>query len=163
MEPTVPMPCGAGHDHAPQASAMPAAETRPPKTSRPIEAGVVRVPLAMPNGAADLSARADMSAVGSPWGAVDAEPLYPRLERGALETEAGGGPLRTSENPVGLVQRSENGFALRRLERGGAPGRPNRATAELRHGHAKCGSARQDDGALDRVFELAHVSRPGIA
>src|SRR3989442_13934967 len=117
----------------------------------------------MPNDDAGLSARADRSALGSRWGLVDAEPLYPRLERGALETQAGGGPVRTSQPPVGLVQRSENGFALRRLERGGAPGRPHRATAELRHGHAKGGPARQDDGALDRVLELAHVSRPGIA
>src|SRR5437870_13920112 len=106
---------------------------------------------------------ADMSAVGSRRGAIDAELLYPRLERGALEAQAGGGPLRTSEHPVGLVQRAENGLALRRLERGGAAGRPDRASAELRHGHAKAGTARLDDGALDGVLVLAHVSRPGIA
>src|SRR5205823_5076772 len=105
---------------------------------------------------------ADMSAVGSRRGAIDAELLYPRLERGALEAQAGGGPLRTSEHPVGLAQRAENGLALRCLERGGAR-RRDRATAELRPGHAKGGPARQDDGALDGVLELPHVSRPGIA
>src|SRR5438876_10596631 len=106
---------------------------------------------------------ADMSAVGSRRGAIDAELLYPRLERGALEAQAGGGPLRTSEHPVGLAQRAENGLALRCLERGGAPRRRDRATAQLRPGHAKGGPARQDDGALDGVLELPHVSRPGIA
>src|SRR2546428_10893250 len=117
----------------------------------------------MPNDDADPSARADMSAAGSRRGALDAELLNPRLERRALEAQAGGGPVRTSEHPVGLVQRAENGLALRRLERGGAAGRRDRATAELRHGYAKGGPARQDDSALDRVLELPHVSRPGIA
>src|SRR5438876_2269562 len=106
---------------------------------------------------------ADMSAVGSRRGAIDAELLYPRLERGALEAQAGGGPLRTSEHPVGLAQRPENGVALRRFERGSGAGRRERATPELRHGYAKGGPVRQDDGALDRVLELPHVSRPGIA
>src|SRR5205807_1305966 len=113
-----------------------------------------RLPLAMPNDDAELSARADRSAVGSRRGAIDAELLYPRLERGALETQAGSSPVRTSEHPVALVQRAENGLALRCLERGGAAGRRDRTTAELRHGYAKGGPARQDDGALDRVLEL---------
>jgi len=57
---------------------------------------------------------------GSRPGQIDAELLYPRLKRGALETQAGSGPLRTSEHPVALVQRAENRLALRRLERGSA-------------------------------------------
>src|SRR5437870_4936363 len=104
-----------------------------------------------------------MSAVGSRPGPIDTELLYPRLKRGALETEAGGGPLRTSEHPVALVQRPENRFALRRLERCSAGRRRHRAIAELRHEHAKGGPGRQDDGTLDRVLELPHVARPAIA
>src|SRR5205807_8602867 len=105
---------------------------------------------------------ADMSAVGSRPGPIDTELLYPRLKRGALETQAGGGPLRTSQHPVALVQRAENRLALRRLERCSAGRRREGAIAELRHGYAKGEPRRQDDGALDRVLELPHVSRPAI-
>src|SRR5207245_8396305 len=103
-----------------------------------------------------------MSAVGSRPGPIDTELLYSRLKRGALETQAGGGPLRTSEHPVALVQRAENRLALRCLERCGAGRRRDRAIAELRHEHAKGRPGRQDDGALDRVLELPHVAWPGI-
>src|SRR5438876_3185404 len=96
---------------------------------------------------------ADMSAVGSRRGAIDAELLYPGLKRRALEAQAGGGPLRTSEHPVGLVQRAENRLALRRLERCNTGKRSDRAIPEFRYGHAEGGAGGQDDGTFDRVLE----------
>src|SRR5205809_820645 len=83
--------------------------------------------------------------------------------RGPRPSRPGPGrPLRTSQHPVALVQRAENRLALRRLERCSAGRRREGAIAELRHGYAKGEPRRQDDGALDRVLELPHVSRPAI-
>ena len=73
--------------------------------------------LAMPNHHDDMPALADMSAGPLRPGPIDTELVYPRLKRGALEAQAGGGALRTSEHPVALVQCTENRLAFRRLER----------------------------------------------
>src|SRR6476660_6903062 len=104
-----------------------------------------------------------LTPAGSHPGPVDTELLDPRLKRRPLQAKAGGGPLRTSEHPVALVQRTENRLALRRLEGRRAGSRRGRAIAELRHDHAKGGSRRQDDGALHRILELPNISRPPIA
>src|SRR5207244_370434 len=90
-----------------------------------------RVPLAMPNDEADMSALANMSA-GRSRGPIDAQLLYPRLERGALETQARGSSVRTSEHPVALGQRAENRIALRHLGRG----RAGKGRTRRRTGHA---------------------------
>src|SRR5438093_11137359 len=145
-----------------KATAVPAAQDEGTARRAPHIEARASSRLAMPNHHDDMSALADMSAVGSRPGPIDTELLYPRLKRGALETQAGGGPLRTSQHPVALVQRAENRLALRRLERCSAGRRREGAIAELRHGYAKGEPRRQDDGALDRVLELPHVSRPAI-
>src|SRR2546425_8701798 len=98
------MSCGAGHDHTPEATAVPAAEEvkRPPH----LEARA-----SSPAGDAERRRRhvgGCRHVVSSRRGPSDAQLLCARLERGALETQADGGSARTSEHPAALVQRARS-------------------------------------------------------
>src|SRR5262245_30222110 len=106
-----------------------------------------------------MSARAEISAPDpSGAGTADLELAHARLQGRALQAEAPGRPPRTSEHPVGLAECPQDGLALGRLERD-ARERGHGGAAEFRHRHAQDRSARQDDGALDGVLELAYVAR----
>src|SRR5262249_14766057 len=115
---------------------------RPPGAMRAPEAPFTsrlgpRLALAMPNHHDEMSALADISAAGLRRGPLDTELLHPRLKRGALEAQPAGGTLWPPEHPVALVQRADNSFALRRLERHAAGRLHHRTIAELRLEHAK--------------------------
>src|SRR4029453_7024824 len=100
--------------------------------------------------------------LGAPLG--DAVPAHLGVERGAAESQEGGGGLLVhsrrlegaeDRRPLDLLQRSRGGRGRRRRRLG-----PQRFRQVAQ---ADLGAARDEDGALDGVLELAHVSRPGVA
>jgi len=92
-QPTVPMSCDAGHDQPTRGNCR-AGRPGDGTVRRPCHIELrARVPLAMPNGDADMSALADMSAA-HPVDRSAAQLLYLQSDRGALETQAAGGSVR---------------------------------------------------------------------
>src|SRR5262245_38407147 len=116
--------------------------------------------------------------------ARNAELLDPAAQRTGIEAEDRGGAARAGDDPVGVPQDGDNVVALHGLQagqglargwwggRGGGSGalRPGSCFggARLRRRGQQVGrdfqrrAGRQDDGALQHVFQLADVARPGV-
>ena len=85
------------------------------------------------------------------------------MESGPLHSQAGSGTLGAGDLPVGGLKSLLDVFALD-LEQGrGTRGLRSLGDVEFRQGHAEDGAGRENDSAFHEVFELADVSRPGIA
>src|SRR5271169_5316120 len=80
-----------------------------------------------------------------------------RLKSGSLDAEAGCGALWASEDPAGFAKDSEDMVAFGGFEgfRGACLGIGG--FAKLREGNLKRGTLREDDGALDEIFEFADI------
>ncbi len=110
----------------------------------------------MPNDDDDMSAIADMSAAHAvdrampsfcmrAWSVVRLRPRRMAAPRGPPSTQ--------------LLSCSARRIASRSVA-SSVVAPVDGATAELRREHAKGGPVCQGDGALDRILELPHVSRP---
>src|SRR5262249_25656167 len=99
----------------------------------------------------------------------DAELLHPATERARVHVQHARGALRSVDPPAGSLEDRDDVLTLDLVERlrigrglfrgDGCPGGTGRnglwRNLEVR-------TARQDDGALDHVLELAHVPGPGV-
>src|SRR5207245_2147745 len=113
--------------------------------------------------------------LGLNW-AADTEFAHARLERSALHAKERSGAAGSGDAPLSLPQGAEDVLALGFLERGdgrgnceGCQGGRGRGAfgdgsggLELGERDAKVFPRREQDGALDEVFEFADVAGPGI-
>ena len=146
-----PLNSAAALPSEPRASVA-AARARSCRTWAPIRASAGR-------SATRRTATEPAQAVGAP----DAELLHARLERRPLEAQPRRGAVRAAEDPVGLAQRRAGWLRARWPRAYRRPQGPASGPRNSGDRHAERAPGAQDDGALDRVLELAHVPGPGVA
>src|SRR5689334_7311550 len=88
--------------------------------------------------------------------------LHSVLKRGPLHSKPGCGPVRSSNYPIHLFQRSQNMLSFRSLKRLDIAADDCMSRLQFRNRDLERRSLRQNHRSFDKVFELAHVPRPVI-